>query len=43
MDITSQTKNNKEQFSNVEIVVHGNEEEEVESETAKILHGLEKR
>jgi hypothetical protein len=37
----TQTKNNKEQFSNVEIVVHGNEEEE--SETAKILHGLEKR
>lgn len=37
----TQTKNNKEQFSNVEIVVHGNEEE-AESETAKILHGLEK-
>ena len=43
MEIHSQTENSKEQFSNVEIVVQSNEEEEGDSETAKLLTGLERR
>ena len=43
MEVHSQSENNKEEFSNVEIIVQSNEEEEGESETANILTGLERR
>ena len=43
MEVHSQSENNKEEFSNVEIIVQNNEDEEGESETANILTGLERR
>jgi len=42
MEVHSQVENNKEQFSNVGIVVQDNEDEEGGSDTAKILTGLER-
>lgn len=42
MEVHPQSENNKEEFSNVEIIVQSNEEEEGESETANILTGLER-
>ena len=42
MDIYAQ-KDNNETFSNVEIVVPGDDEDETESDNVKLLTGLERR
>ena len=42
MVLHSQLEDHKEQFSNVETVVQ-NDEEEGDSETAKLLTGIERR